>query len=142
MKKLAVLLFVMASMIFIVPAAEARTTNAAESADAIQQRHDRQRRQQRRGDRRDRRRDDRRYDRDNDRRYRQNQRYRNRRYERNRRYDRRNNRYSNRGRVYTAYQTRYVRRGRWLYRETYRVMRLPNGRVNTRLINRVRVRRY
>jgi len=53
----------------------------------------------------------------------------------NRRYERRNN---NRVRVTT--QTRLVRRGRAVYRETYQIRYLPNGRTQTRLISRVRVR--
>jgi hypothetical protein len=52
-------------------------------------------------------------------------------------------RYENRGerigygRVYTT--TRLVQRGYRTYRETYRVMTLPNGRTQTTLISRVRV---
>lgn len=41
-------------------------------------------------------------------------------------------------RVY--YRTRYVRRGYRLYRETWQYRYLPNGRVISRLISRVRVR--
>lgn len=41
-------------------------------------------------------------------------------------------------RVY--YRTRYVRIGGRLYRETYRYAYQRNGRVNIRLISRVRVR--
>jgi hypothetical protein len=52
---------------------------------------------------------------------------------------RRNNRRNNR-RVYTTTQSRLVRYGRQLYRETYRITYLPNGRTRTRLISRVRVR--
>ncbi len=37
--------------------------------------------------------------------------------------------------------TRTVRRGRWLYRETYRVVTNRNGRTTTTLINRVRISR-
>ena len=48
---------------------------------------------------------------------------------------RRNNR---RARVVT--QTRTVRLGRRLYRETYQIRYLPNGRTQTRLISRVRIR--
>ena len=51
------------------------------------------------------------------------------------RWGRRNRR---RARVYT--QTRLVRYGRALYRETYQVRYLPNGRTQTRLLSRVRVR--
>ena len=48
---------------------------------------------------------------------------------------RRNNR-----RVYVTTQSRLVRVGRRVYRETYQIRRLPNGRTTTRLISRVRVR--
>ncbi|HSK71191.1 MAG TPA: hypothetical protein VK892_05815 [Pyrinomonadaceae bacterium] len=136
MKKLAILLFVMASMVCIAPPVEARTTNAAESAITELQRRDRQDRYQQRRERRERRyerrenRRDRRYDRRNN-----NRRYQNQGYYGNRRYE-------NRSRVRTTYQSRMVRRGRALYRETYRVMYLPNGRVNTQLVSRVRVRNY
>lgn len=54
-----------------------------------------------------------------------------------RRYDRRNDRRYNRRRTVT--QSRYVRYGRRLYRETYLVTYWPNGRTNTRLISRQRV---
>jgi hypothetical protein len=54
---------------------------------------------------------------------------------RNNRWGRRNNR-----RVYVTTQTRLVRYGRQLFRETYQVRYLPNGRTVTRLISRVRVR--
>lgn len=55
------------------------------------------------------------------------------------RYDRRyDRRYNNRRRTVT--QSRYVRYGRRLYRETYLVTYRPNGRIlNTRLISRQRV---
>jgi hypothetical protein len=43
-----------------------------------------------------------------------------------------------RGRVTT--QTRLVRRGRQVWRETYQVRYMPNGRTVARLISRVRVR--
>ena len=49
-------------------------------------------------------------------------------------------RYNRRVRVIT--QTRNVRRGRALYRETYQIKYQPNGRVTTRLISRVLIRRY
>jgi hypothetical protein len=52
---------------------------------------------------------------------------------------RRNNRRNNR-RVRTTTQTRLVRYGRQVYRETYQLMYLPNGRTQTSLISRVRVR--
>jgi hypothetical protein len=49
-----------------------------------------------------------------------------------------NRRYNRRGaRVIT--RSRVVRFGRRVYRETYQVRYLPNGRTNTRLINRVRI---
>lgn len=48
---------------------------------------------------------------------------------------RRNNR-----RAYVTTQSRLVRVGRRVYRETYRIRRLPDGRTTTRLISRVRVR--
>jgi len=51
-----------------------------------------------------------------------------------RRYDRR---YENRRRSVT--QSRLVRQGRRLYRETYVVTYWPNGRTETRLISRTRV---
>jgi hypothetical protein len=54
-----------------------------------------------------------------------------RRYDR-RRYDRR---YNRRQRTFS----RVVRYGRRLYRETYLVTYWPNGRYNTRLINRTRI---
>jgi hypothetical protein len=37
-------------------------------------------------------------------------------------------------------QTRLVRVGRRTFRETYQITYLPNGRTQTRLISRVRVR--
>jgi hypothetical protein len=52
---------------------------------------------------------------------------------------RRNNRDFNR-RVRTVTQTRLVRYGRQTFRETYQITYLPNGRSQTRLISRVRVR--
>ena len=54
-----------------------------------------------------------------------------------RRDDRRDDRRFNRRRTVT--QSRYVRYGRRLYRETYLVTYWPNGRTNTRLISRQRV---
>ena len=50
-----------------------------------------------------------------------------------RRYDRRNNRQR------SVTQSRLVRYGRRLYRETYVVTYWPNGRADTRLISRTRV---
>jgi|SRR5215217_6448601 len=52
---------------------------------------------------------------------------------------RRNNRWG-RNRVRVTTQTRLVRAGRRVYRETYQVRYLPNGGTQTRLISRVRVR--
>ncbi|MBX7171888.1 MAG: hypothetical protein K1X72_13080 [Pyrinomonadaceae bacterium] len=44
-------------------------------------------------------------------------------------------------RRYRSYlRTRIVRRGYAVYRETYRITYLRNGRVQTRLISRVRIR--
>lgn len=48
---------------------------------------------------------------------------------------RRNNR-----RVRTVTQSRLVRVGRRVYRETYQIRYFPNGGTQTRLISRVRVR--
>jgi hypothetical protein len=45
-----------------------------------------------------------------------------------------------RNRVRVATQSRLVRRGRQVWRETYEVRYLPNGRTVTRLVSRVRVR--
>lgn len=53
----------------------------------------------------------------------------------NNRWGRRNNR-----RAHVTTQTRLVRYGRQVFRETYQVRYLPNGRTTTRLISRVRVR--
>lgn len=61
--------------------------------------------------------------------------------DRNRRANQRNDRGRNyRHRVHTVYRTRYVRYGRRLYKETYRIKYYPNGKVQTKLIRRVRVR--
>lgn len=43
-------------------------------------------------------------------------------------------------RAYVTTQSRLVRVGRRVYRETYRIRQLPNGRTTARLISRVRVR--
>jgi hypothetical protein len=51
------------------------------------------------------------------------------------RYNRRVNR-----RARTVTQSRLVRNGRRVFRETYRITYLPNGGTRTRLISRVRVR--
>ena len=50
----------------------------------------------------------------------------------------RRRRYNRRARVVN--HTRLVRYGRRLYRETYQIRYFPNGRTQTRLISRVRVR--
>ena len=50
----------------------------------------------------------------------------------------RRGRYNSRVRVVT--QSRLVRRGRRVYRETYQIRYFPNGGTQTRLISRVRVR--
>ena len=50
------------------------------------------------------------------------------------------NRRRHRSRVSVTTQSRYVRYGGRLYRETYQVRYLPNGRTMSRLISRVRVR--
>jgi len=52
----------------------------------------------------------------------------------------RNRRTYGRNRVRVTTQSRLVRVGRRVYRETYQVRYLPNGRTTTRLISRVRVR--
>ena len=44
------------------------------------------------------------------------------------------------GRARAVTQTRLVQRGYAVYRETYRTLYLPNGRTQTTLISRVRVR--
>jgi hypothetical protein len=51
----------------------------------------------------------------------------------------RGGRRANRRVVRTRTQSRVVRIGRRLYRETYLVSYLPNGRTNTRLVSRVRI---
>lgn len=43
-------------------------------------------------------------------------------------------------RVRVVTQTRLVRRGRGVWRETYQISYLPNGGTQTRLVSRVRVR--
>ena len=57
-------------------------------------------------------------------------------WQRNRRWDRRNNRRYN---TRAVTRSRIVRVGRRVYRETYVVRYLPNGRVDTRLISRTRI---
>ena len=54
--------------------------------------------------------------------------------------NRRGSRWNHRGGVRVTTQTRFVRFGRRLFRETYQVRILPNGRTQTTLISRVRVR--
>lgn len=49
-----------------------------------------------------------------------------------------NRRYNRRARTVT--QSRLVRYGRQVFRETYQITYQPNGRTRTRLISRVRVR--
>jgi len=53
--------------------------------------------------------------------------------------DRYGRRVYNRRRVRTITRSRVVRVGRRVYRETYLVRYLPNGRSDTRLISRVRI---
>ena len=52
----------------------------------------------------------------------------------------RNDRNWRNNRVRTVVRTRIVRQGRRVFRETIQVRYLPNGRVTTRIINRVRIR--
>ncbi len=94
MKKLIVLSLLLGAMVFTVPVAEAKTSNAAVASDPqIRVRIGR---------------------------------------------NRGNNRYGRRVRVVT--QTRIVRDGRRVYRETYRITYLPNGRTRIKVISRVRIR--
>jgi hypothetical protein len=51
-----------------------------------------------------------------------------------------NRRDRGRNRVRVTTQSRLVRSGRRVYRETYQVRYLPNGRTVTTLVSRVRVR--
>jgi hypothetical protein len=53
--------------------------------------------------------------------------------------DRDNRRGYESGRVRRVRQTRVVRLGRRMYRETYVVTYRPNGRTDTRLVSRVRI---
>ncbi|MFL6255496.1 MAG: hypothetical protein ACJ74T_10830 [Pyrinomonadaceae bacterium] len=55
-------------------------------------------------------------------------------------WNRRDRRDWGRNRVRVTTQTRLVRRGRQVWRETYQVRYLPNGGAQTRLTSRVRVR--
>jgi hypothetical protein len=99
-KKLLIFTVLMASMVFVVPASEAKTADNANLSNALEL-------QQRRG----------------------------RLYEQRRRSNRRYNR-----RARTVYRSTLVRRGYRLYRYTYRITYLPNGRVIRRLVSRTRVR--
>jgi hypothetical protein len=103
-KKLVIFTFLMASMIFVVPTAEAKTAADSNLSNALEL-------EQRRGRLYEQRRDQR------------------------RRYDRRNNR-----RARTVYRSQIVRRGNRVYRYTYRITYLPNGRVVRRLVSRTRIR--
>ena len=47
--------------------------------------------------------------------------------------------YRGRVRRRTVTRTRVVRQGRRVFRETYQITYLPNGRTDTRLISRVRI---
>lgn len=64
-----------------------------------------------------------------------------RRYDRgyDRRYDRRYDRDYGRGYGRTVTQSRIVRYGRSLYRETFAITYLPSGRTSSRLISRYRI---
>lgn len=108
-KKLLISFFAIVSMMFIIPAAEAKTSveNEAHSAISYAQRNQRGRQN-----------DDRRYQRNRG----------------------NNRRYQNQRGVRTVYRTRIVRYGRRVYRETYRIKYLPNGRVQTKRVSRVRIR--
>jgi len=57
-------------------------------------------------------------------------------WQRNRRWERRHDRRYN---TRAVTRSRIVRVGRRVYRETYVVRYLPNGRVDTRLISRTRI---
>ena len=52
----------------------------------------------------------------------------------------RNNRRWTRNRVRTVTRTRIVRVGRQRYRETIQIRYMPNGRTQTRVISRIRIR--
>ena len=61
-------------------------------------------------------------------------------WQRNRRWERRENRrWDRRYNTRAVTRSRIVRVGRRVYRETYVVRYLPNGRVDTRLISRTRI---
>ena len=57
----------------------------------------------------------------------------------NRRNQQQNTRYNRRG-VKVVTKTRIVRVGRQRYRETYQIKYLPNGRTQTKVLSRVRIR--
>lgn len=61
------------------------------------------------------------------------------RWERNDRYER-DRRYNNRDRVRIETRTRIIRIGRQRYRETLQIRYLPNGRTQTRIVSRARLR--
>jgi len=58
----------------------------------------------------------------------------------NRRNDQRNDRNTRNNRVRIETQTRIVRQGKKVFRETVQIKYLPNGRTQTKVISRVRVR--
>jgi len=62
------------------------------------------------------------------------------RYNQDRRNDRRDDRNRRNNRVRTVTQTRIVRQGFRTYRETIQIKYLPNGRTQTKVISRTRVR--
>ena len=112
MKKIVLFTLMLSVTAIFVPAGHANTTETSVTAGQIwQQRQIRRRNDRRRNDR---------YDRN---------RGRNDRYRYNARY--------NNSRV--RYETRMVRRGNKLYRETYRVW-WNNGRLKTKRVSRVRIR--
>ena len=86
MKKLLIFTFLMASFVFVVPTAEAKTTNSISSSSAITQPR------------------------------------------------------FWRGRRTVTTTSRLVRVGNRLYRDTYRITYFRNGRVDRRLISRIRIR--
>ncbi len=55
-------------------------------------------------------------------------------------YQRQNRNYQRQRRVRVVNRTRTVRRGYRVYREVWQYRYLPNGRVQTRLISRTRIR--
>lgn len=117
MKKTITTFLIAGAAVIFVPAIEARPAASL----TVQQQWEQQQRRSR-YDRRDRRNDDRRWNdrRSNDRRI--------------------NDRRWNNGRTRSYITTRIVRRWFRTYRETVRVTQLPNGRVHTQVISRVRIR--